>query len=222
MPVSFLLPPLVAVRPDPDQARSWVERELSRPEYQRSLRERFLTWLGDLWDSLTNVTVHASPWSTAAVVVLVVGMVTLVLVVGGRLRREPSASRADGGVLPDRQSSPDEHRAAALAALEAGDPELALVEAFRAVASRALRRGLLDDRPGLTADELAVDLGPVFPALAGSLTRAATLFDLVFYGDQPAGPLDARSVLDLDDALGAARPAPRASSDRHPSPAVPR
>ena len=35
------------------------------------------------------------------------------------------------------------------------------------------------------------------------------LFDLVFYGDQPASADDARSVLDLDDALRTARPARR-------------
>ena len=66
-------------------------------------------------------------------------------------------------MLADRQTTPDEHRAAAVAALEAGDHDAALVDAFRAVASRALRRGLVDDRPGLTAHELAADLGPTFP-----------------------------------------------------------
>ena len=221
MPLSHL-PPVAAVRPDPEQARSWVERELSRPEYQRSLRERFLSWLDDLWSSLTHVTVQASPWSTAVVVVLVVGLLALGLVIATRLRREPAGSRLDGGVLTDRETSPDQHRAAALAALETGDAALALVEAFRALASRALLRGLLDDRPGLTADELAVDLGPVFPDRADALTRAAMLFDLVFYGDQPADPADARSVLDLDDALRTARPAHRSSAERQPTAAVPR
>jgi hypothetical protein len=220
MPVSILLP--AAIRPDPEQARSWVERELSRPEYQRSLRERFLAWLDHLLSSLSTVSLNASPLSTAVVVLLVVGLLVLVLVVAARLRREPGAPRTDGGVLSDRGTSPDEHRASAIAALEAGDVDLALVEAFRTVASRALRRGLLDDRPGLTADELAVDLGPAFPAHADALTRAAMLFDLVFYGDQPADPADARAVLDLDEALRAARPAQRSSSEPQPTAAAPR
>ena len=216
-----LLPP-VAVRPDPDQARSWVERELSRPEYQRSLRERFLAWLEDVWNSLTHASVQASPVSTAIVVVLVVGLIALVLVVAVRLRREPGGRRPPDGLLADRQTTPDERRASALAALEAGDYDAALVDAFRAVASRALRRGLVDDRPGLTAHELAVDLGPAFPEHAEALGRAAMLFDLVFYGDQPATAADARSVLDLDDALRTARPAQRPPSDRESAPAVTR
>jgi hypothetical protein len=153
----------------------------------------------------------------------VVGLLVLVLVVATRLRREPGARRADDGALGDRETSPDEHRAAAVAALDAGDPGRALVSAFRALTARSLRRGLLDDRPGLTAHELAVDLGPVFPDGADALMRAAMLFDLVFYGDQPADPADARSVLDLDDALRAARPAAHGSSaDRQPGAAVPR
>ena len=155
-------------------------------------------------------------------VLLVVGLLALVLVVAVRVRREPGGPGAGDGVLADRQTTPDEHRASAVAALEAGDHDAALVDAFRAVASRALRRGLVDDRPGLTAHELALDLGPKFPAHAEALDRAAVLFDLVFYGDQPASAADARSVLDLDDALRAARPAQRPPSERESASAVPR
>ena len=67
-----------------------------------------------------------------------------------------------------------------------------------------------------------MDLGPAFPEHAEALGRAATLFDLVFYGDQPAAAADARSVLDLDDVLRTARPAQRPPSDRESAPAVTR
>lgn len=199
---------LAAVRPDPGPARAWVERELTRPEYQRSLTDRFFSWLGDLWHELSQTALAASPLSTAAVISVLVVLAGLLLLVAGRVRREPLQQARDGGGLVAQERSPEEHRAAASAALEAGRYDAALVEAFRAVAARAVRRGVLDGRPGLTAHELAARLAPVFPGHAADLTRSAALFDVVFYGDQPASPADARSVLDLDEALHAARPVP--------------
>ncbi len=210
-----MLAPLVAavtaaaVRPDPGQARSWVRRELSRPEYDRSLSERFLSWVGDLWAGLSRAALDASPLSTGAAVLALVVLVALAVVLAGRVRREAPRARQDGGLLVAAEVSADQHRAAARAAVEVGDHDDALVEAFRAVASRALERGLLEPRPGLTAHELAADLGPAFPEQQSALTEAAVLFDEVFYGHRPATAAHARSVLDLDDALREARPVRR-------------
>ena len=221
-----MLPSLVAalgaVRPDPEQARSWVERELARPEYQRSLLERLVSWLGDLWDRLTQAAGAASALSAGVAVVLLVAALALLAVVAGRLRREPAPRRPDGGVLAARETSPEDHRLAAEAALFAGRSAEALVEAFRALVSRSLRRGLVEGRPGLTAHELAADLSAAFPDHADALTRAAVLFDVVFYGEQDADPTDVRTVLDLDEALRTARPAGRASSPDQAAAAVPR
>jgi hypothetical protein len=221
-----MLPSTVAVRgalrPDPDQARSWLERELARPEYRRGLFERFLSWLGDLWDRLTSVTVGSSALSTAMAIVLLVLLLVLMGVVATRLRREPAA-RWDRAVLVDaRATSPDEHRARAEAALREGRFDDALVEAFRALASRSLRRGLVDARPALTAHELAVDLAVAFPDRAPDLVGAAALFDRVFYGHQRAMAEDAMGVLALDERLRTARPASRTPADPGPVTAVPR
>lgn len=210
-----MLAPLVAavtaaaVRPDPERARSWVERELSRPEYHRSLTDRFLSWLADLWEGLSRSTLDASPLSAGVIVLVLVVLLVLVGVAVGRVRREPARTRHVHGPLTVPEVSADQHRAAARAALDAGEHEEALVEAFRAVASRALHRGLLEPRPGLTAHELATDLGPVYPEQAPDLAAAAALFDEVFYGHRPATAAHARSVLDLDDTLRDARPARR-------------
>lgn len=210
------------LHPDPDPARSWVERELSRPEYQRSLIDRFFSWLGDLWDGLTRSALGASPLSAGAAVFALVVLVVLVVLVAGRIRREPLSTRHDDGVLVAEEVSPDEHRSRAAAALDAGRYDEALVEAFRATASRAVRRGLVDGRPGLTAHELAAELAPSFPAHADQLSGSATLFDRVFYGGQPTGAADARSVLELDQALRGARPAGRTAANRPTVSAIPR
>ncbi len=91
------------------------------------------------------------------------------------------------------------------------------MEAFRALASRSLRRGLVDERPALTAHELAADLTAAFPDRAGDLVDAAALFDRVFYGHQRATAEAATAVLALDDALRTARPASRTPAGRGPA-----
>jgi hypothetical protein len=201
-----LLTAFGAVRPEPGQARSWVERELSRAEYQRSPLDRFGSWLGDLWNELTHAASSASAWSAAVAVVLLVLVLALLVAVAGRVRREPAPTRSGNDVLTAREVSPEDHRAASERALSAGRPAEAMVEAFRALASRSLRRGLVEARPGLTAHELAADLSPAFPQHAAALGRSALLFDEVFYGDQDADPADVRSVLGLDETLRTARP----------------
>jgi Domain of unknown function (DUF4129) len=106
----------------------------------------------------------------------------------------------------DGLMSADEHRRASLAALGSGDDAAALVEAFRAIAARAVQRGVLEERPGRTAHELTLGLSPFFPDHAQPMAEASTMFDLVFYGHLPATAADARSVLELDEALRVARP----------------
>jgi hypothetical protein len=183
-----------------------VEHELGRPEYHRSLLERFSSWLGDLWDGLTRAALDASPLSAGAAAVVLVALLALGLALAGRVRREPHAPRRPDDAVVGQGDSAEEHRAAAQRALDAGDAGTALVEAFRALASRSARRGLLDVRPGLTAREVAAELGRVFVTRTADLTAAADLFDRVFYGDQPADPDDARAVLRLDEALSKDRP----------------
>jgi hypothetical protein len=211
-----------ALRPDPGQAREWLQRELSRPEYHEGLRERFLAWVSDLWSSLTVGALSANGLSVLAIVFVVVVAVVVAALLLSRVRPEAGAARQHGGVLTGRTASPDDLRAAAEQALAAGELDRALVEAFRALATRATGRGLVEERPGLTAHELADDLAPRFPAHAGALREAATRFDTVFYGHLAATERDARAVLDLDDALRRERPATGPGSDHGLTSAVPR
>jgi hypothetical protein len=209
LPVLPVLPVLAvsaaAVRPDPGTARRLLRQELARPAYRQSPVERFSDWLQDLWARLQQTALHASPLSTGAAVLAVAVLVALVVLVAGRVRRE-TGRRADvGAPALTGGLSPDEHRAAAAAALERGDHRTALVEAFRALVVRSTSRGLLAERPGLTAHELAEELSPLFPGQREALSAAARSFDVVFYGDQPATGEDARAVLALDDALLATR-----------------
>jgi hypothetical protein len=159
------------------------------------------------WDRLQAAALGASPLSTAAALVVVTLLVVVVVLVASRVRRDPASATGTGVGPVDGLMSADEHRRAATTALESGRYDIALVEAFRAIAARAVQRGVLEERPGLTAHELAVGLAPFFPDHAAALAEASAKFDLVFYGDLPATGDDARSVLELDEALRMARPA---------------
>ena len=104
-------------------------------------------------------------------------------------------------MLTDEVVTADQLRARAEAALAAGRPEEAVVEGFRALTVRQVERGRLGDSPGATAHEVAVLLAAEHPPLAERVDASALLFDSVLYGDRPATPEQARSVLALDDDL---------------------
>jgi hypothetical protein len=195
-----------ALHPDPDTARSWVEQELSGSEYHQSLLERVYGWLMEQWHQLQAAALDASPLSTAAAIVVITLLVVLVALVASRVRRDPAGATGTAAGPVVGLMSADEHRRASLAALGSGDDAAALVEAFRAIAARAVQRGVLEERPGLTAHELTLGLSPLFPDHAHRLAEASTMFELVFYGHLPATAADARSVLELDEALRVARP----------------
>jgi hypothetical protein len=210
-----------AIRPAPEPARTWVQRELSRPEYHESLLQRFFDRLGELWDRLQSTAMNASQLSTGAVVVVLVLLAVLVGLLLSRARRDPARLREEAA-LGARLTSPEQHRAAAEDALAARAFERALVEAFRAVAARSVQRGVLPERPGLTAHELAEGIAPVFPEQAAAVRDAAAGFDLVFYGGGRATAEQARSVLDLDERLRRTRPVPPEERSGDLAPAVPR
>ena len=189
--------------PSPDQARSWVQRELLDPEYhQQNVVERLITWFErHIGGGLAN----AGPLATAAAMlvflVLLGGLVWLL----SRIQRDRRARSATGPVLAQEVVTAAELRARAEAALADGRPEEALVDGFRALAVRQVERGRLDDSPGATAHEVALLLATEFPQHGAAVGDNALLFDLVLYGDRPATPEQATGVLILDDELAGAR-----------------
>jgi len=197
-----------AADPSTDEARRLLTRELSRAAYhQEPLVDRILRWINERLDALLAGPDAAgagwlSPWVTALVGLLVVGLIAFVVPKVQRERRAP----ADDAVLADLATSAAQYRQRAAAAVAAGDFGAALLNGFRAIARDMAGRAVLDDAPGRTAHEVGLALAPVFPEHADDLTRAATLFDAVRYGGQLASRPEAEQVLDLDRVLAAARP----------------
>lgn len=202
-----LLPLLAApLDPSPDEARSWLRRELLKPDYHRdNLVGRVIGWFSDLFDRSTQAAAGASPLVTFVAILifalLAVGFLWLV----SRARLSRRAPREAGPVLEETGVSAAELRSRAEAALAAGRFPDAVVDGFRALTLRQVERHRLDDLPGMTAHEVALALGSLYPAERGRIDDAGLSFDLVRYGDRPATAEQARRVLGLDDDLAGVR-----------------
>jgi hypothetical protein len=200
--------PLLLDLPSRDDAREAARRELSKRAYRAaepSWIERLARWLFGKVAELLSRAGNALPGGGWALVllVLVVGAVVALLVVRLRPARRvrPGVPLFEG----ERERTAEEHRDLAGAAAARGDYAGAVQERFRAVVRELERRGVLDPRPGRTADEVAWEAGSVVPALRDALVRGARLFDDVRYGERPADEAGYAVLVALDDEVGAAR-----------------
>lgn len=188
-----------------DEARRAAAAELARREYeeaQPSLVERAVNavteWLSDLFGGLAG----ATPGGAAGLVVL--GLLLAVLVVVIRLRVGKLArSRPDrpGAVFEGPPVTAADHRAAADAAWARGALDDVVRERFRAITRGLEERGVIEERAGRTAHEVAAEAGAHLPAAAGDLRAAAALFDDVHYGGKPATAEACARLAELDAAL---------------------
>ncbi|MBM7516245.1 DUF4129 domain-containing protein [Nocardioides nitrophenolicus] len=203
-----MIPALALVRLDPpldpsgDEARRELRRELVRPEYyQDDLLGRLTRWLDRLISRTVDAASGSSALATAAAFVVVLLIVGGVLFLASRARRTATGRSAQAPALTDEVVSADRLRARAEAALVAGDPAAALVDAYRAAAVRQIERGRIEDLPQATAHELAGALVAVFPEHRSAVLHGADLFDGVLYGERPATSAQAAELLALDDLL---------------------
>lgn len=207
MSLHALLALAPSLRPDPDPARDWVREELAKPEYQPSLMERAIRWLGDLLDKLINGIQGVGRLDPAVAFVLLALLVGLIALILGRLRRDPSRPARSTAVFTAERVSAAEHRALAARAMAEERWDDVVVEAMRALAVGLVERDLIDDQPGATAREVADSGARLFGEHADGLHQAADAFDGVLYGDHRADRTTATALLDLETALRRAKPA---------------
>lgn len=186
---------------DADQARLAAERILASGEFRdtRNPIERVLDWIGDQLGRFVGALADGGPGSIVAWLVLGATVVVVVLL-GRRLitswpRRSARPEHPSGVVVHaetvHRGRSADEWVEEAERCLARGDHRRALRARYRAVVTRLVRRGLLDDVPGRTEGEFRDELRERRPALAGPFDELTGLFEAVWYGHEPA---DAGSV----------------------------
>lgn len=195
--------------PSPDEARGWVQAELSKDEYQdrRSLLQRFFEWLMQRYNDLAG---HQGSGGVSLPSFVIAGLVVVLLVVLGyfasKIRRERRTVGSREAVLGDSTLTADQLRARAATAMSDDRWGDAVLDYTRAIARDADSRTLLTDAPSLTAHEIGRQLAVVFPDHVEPLTRAMDLFDGVAYGDQVAVRADAEAVRSADELLHRARP----------------
>lgn len=200
-----LAPP---IDPSSEDARRLLQEELAKNKYhpQPNPWERLLEWLRDLLNSSGPGGLGLPGWLVPLVVAIVLAVVVLILVRTARgegaLRRKGRA----GAFVDDPSLTAADYRARAESAARDGDWDTLAVESFRAIATSAVERALLDDLPGRTAHEAAVELGPVFPAVAPRLRSGADSFDRVRYGRRHVTRESALDIQALDRELTDTRP----------------
>lgn len=186
-----------------DEAAEAARRELADPIYRAAdpgLMRKALDWLAERLTELLNAASGVVPGGLLGLVVLALLLVPLVLAVAtGRLRMgRPVRGRTRQPVFGKPRRSAAEHRAAAETAAARGAYGEAVRDRMRALVADLEQRGVLDERPGRTADEAAAEAGAQLPACAAGLTTAAGIFDDVVYGGQPATPQSYAMVADTD------------------------
>lgn len=200
LPLTLRLDP--PLDPSGDEARGQLRRELVRPEYHdANLLERISDGLDRLIANTVDAASGSHPLTVAVAVAVALLLATGIILLVSRARRTARAGTTDAPAFADEVVTADELRARAEAALAAGDPAAALIDAFRAIAVRQIERGRIDDLPQATAHELAGALASTFTEQGAALRRGADLFDQVRYGDRPATPAQVHDLLRLDDAL---------------------
>jgi hypothetical protein len=99
------------------------------------------------------------------------------------------------------QLSASQHRTTAEGFAAEGNWTAAIRHRLRAVARELEETRVLNPAPGRTANELAREAGQCIPHLASELSRAATAFNDVTYGERPGTSAAYQMVVDLDDHL---------------------
>ena len=206
MTVTGIAAQLAAVAPvGRDEARRAAQRELSKGIYHQSqpgpLTRAFdavIDWIERFLDRLAA---GAPGGSSGALVLLALVLVIAAVVVwrtgpirrGARVRQPHVELSGDVG--------PDEHRRRADEHAAAGRFAEAVRERMRAIVRELETRGVLDPRPGRTADEVARDAGAAVPTIAADLRAAAGAFDEVWYGGRPATPQSDALMRNADDRV---------------------
>jgi hypothetical protein len=191
-----------------DEARRKAREELAKPIYHRddpSLAVRILRWVLDRIGGLLDRASAVSPGGWFGIIGLVV--VILIIVVAIRLKVGPFGRTSGRAALlfVGGELTADRHRAKADELAAQGDWQGAVLERFRAVVRTLEERGLIDPRPGRTADEAAAEGGRALSSAASALNAGARVFDDVTYGGRTATPEHDALLRRLDDSVRSSR-----------------
>jgi len=201
----------IPVDPDADTARTWLEDELSKPEYRerqagwfQRLQEEIAQFLDRLFSFTDGLGGIGAPGVIVIILIVAALIAVLLYVFMGPVRRS-RRKHASGAVFDDDDRVATDIRSAALLAAEHGDWALAVIERFRALVRSAEERDLVLVLPGMTGHEFTSAVAARLDAHHEALERCAEFFDLVRYGHGEASKDMYDFVAQTDDAVMSAR-----------------
>ncbi|WP_428339567.1 DUF4129 domain-containing protein [Mycobacterium sp.] len=191
-----------AIDIDRDAAHEAAQRELDKPIYPKgSVSQRVHEWIHEL---LYRIVEKGSsvPGGWLTIIVLLTVLIAA-MVVAVRIARRTIRTRAgaDHQLFDAGQLTAAQHRAIAERYAAEENWTAAIRHRLRAVARSLEENGTLDPAPGRTASELAADAAGRLPALAADLSRSATAFNDVTYGERTGTEAAYQLIVDLDGHL---------------------
>ena len=191
-----------------EAAQQLARDELRDPGYDEARPSLVVRALARVVDEITRLFARASehtPGGRLGLVLVLVALTALAVLVVVQLR--VGRSGGGGGALFAAGASltAADHRSAAEAHAAAGEWDEAVRERLRAVVRDLESRGVVDARPGRTADEVAGEAGRLVPSLGDPLRRAATTFDEVWYGGREADAGAYAVLVEVDDLVASTR-----------------
>ncbi len=191
-----------AIDIDRDAARDAARRELDKPIYPKgSVSQRIHEWIHELlYRIIEKGSSMPGGWLTITVLLIVL---IAAVVAAVRIARHTIRTRRDGDyqMFDAGQLTAAQHRAIAERFAAEQNWTTAIRHRLRAVARGLEENGILEPVPGRTANELAADAAERLPALAAELSRSATAFNDVTYGERPGTRAAYQLIVDLDDHL---------------------
>jgi hypothetical protein len=179
-----------------------AQRELDKAIYPKgSISEHIKEWIHEfLYRIIEKGSSMPGGWLTITVLLI---LLIAAVVVAVRIARHTIRTRRDGDyqLFDASQLTAAQHRAIAERFAAEENWTAAIRHRLRAVARGLEESRTLDPAPGRTANELATDAAERLPALAAELSRSATAFNDVTYGERPGTPAAYQLIVDLDDHL---------------------
>ncbi|WP_343575213.1 DUF4129 domain-containing protein [Mycobacterium sp.] len=191
-----------AIDIDRDTAHDAARGELDKPIYPKgSISQRVNEWIHELLYRIIEKGSSMPGGWLAISVVLIVGIAAVVITV--RIARRTIRTRRAGDyhLFDAAQLTADQHRMIAERYAAEENWAVAIRHRLRAVARGLEESGTLDPAPGRTANELATDAAERLPALAAELSRSATAFNDVTYGERPGTQNAYQVIVNLDNHL---------------------
>jgi len=196
--------------PDAEEARRLLEQELGKPAYVEAQPNVFERLLGEFLRGVVRLLEGVGGLgSGAGTLVLAIGaaLIIIVAIVLIKPRLNARGRKQEAGVFDDdARFSAAQYRSRAAAGAADADWNRAVAELLRAIIRSAEEHVVVEEQPGRTATEAAVQLGGVFPSLSSDVAWLADLFNETHYGSGRASEADYQRAAAVDARFSSERP----------------